>query len=468
MKSHYKLLVLCLCAAMTGCAVSTPPVDKQQRSEQAQQDREQMFAEQAPIEGALSLDGALSRAIRYNLENRVKMMEQALAAGQFELVHYDMLPRLTATAGYTTRDSELVMDSIDVSTRQIALGNTTSQETERNTVDLALTWNVLDFGVSYFQAQQQSDRAHIMAERQRKTIQTLAQQVRQAYWLAVGAQTLEAQVEPLLQQVNQALADARQIEKEKLRPPLETLNYRKTMLEVVRQLEAIRDELSQAKPRLAGLMNLAPGTPFSLEVPEKLPLPELSLSLEEMEQRALTQRPELYEADLQERISLAETKKAFARMLPGVEISTGSHYDSNAYLHNRHWADAGLRISWNLFSILSGPQQRKVAQSQVELAKAQRLALNMAVLSQIHVAYRDFSGKKRQYQLSKQLFELDEQILQHTRNAAESNAQSRMNTLRSGVSTLMADYRRYQNYASLQAAYGQVIASLGDDPLYRQ
>ncbi|MBL8471747.1 MAG: TolC family protein [Rhodocyclaceae bacterium] len=456
---------LLLAALLAGCAISPSPITSEQRAAQVQLDRAAMYRDQEPLTAPLTLQAAMARAVNYNLENRVKLMEQALAMGQVDLARYDMLPRLTAAAGYFTRNNDLVTDSVDVNTRLPVLSNTTSQERTHHTFDLSLTWNVLDFGVSYYQAHQQADRSLIARERQRKTLHALIQQVRQAYWLAVGAQALEGRVDPLLQQVNRALADAERVEAEKLRPPLETLNYRKAMLDIVRQLEAIRDELTQAKPRLASLMNLAPGTPYSLVVPATLKTPVLPLTLDGMEERALRERPELYEADLQERISAAEAKKAVLRMLPGVELSFGPHYDSNAFLHNNNWVDAGLRVTWNLFNLLSGPKQKEIAEAQVEVARTQRLALSMAVLTQVHVSWQEFQGRQRQYELAQKLWEIDDRILEHTRIGAQNDAQSRLNEIRSGVSALMADYRRYQNYANLQTAYGQAIASVGMDPI---
>lgn len=450
---------------MTACAVTPVPVSQNDREASLKTDRVLLSHNQEPLTGALTMEDAMARTIKYNLENRIKLMEQALAMGQIDVARYDMLPRLMAIAGYSTRSNELVVDSMEVNTRQILLGNTTSQDRNRTNADLNFTWNALDFGVSYFQAQQQADRSLIMLERRRKATHQLMQQVRQSYWQAVGAQALEGRVEPLLREVNAALANAERVEQEKLRPPLETLNYRKAMLEIVRQLEGMRDELGQAKSRLATLMNLTPGTPFDLIVPEKLTLPKVALTLEQMEEKALTQRPELYEADLQSRISIIETKKALVRMLPGVEIYTGTHYDSNSLNHNQNWADAGLRVTWNLFNILSGPRQKELAEMQVEIAKVQRLALNMAVLTQVHVAWRDYVGRQRQYELSNTLFEIDQKIHEHTRAGAANDAQSKVNEIRSKVTELMADFRRFQSYASMQATYGQLIASVGEDPI---
>lgn len=47
--------------------------------------------------------------------------------------------------------------------------------------------------------------------------------------------------------------------------------------------------------------------------------------------------------------------------------------------------------------------QLKVTKAQTELATTQRLALSMAILTQVYLAYHDYKSKERQYDLAKQL-----------------------------------------------------------------
>ena len=428
-------------------------------------DREAMFKDQELVDGPITLEEALARAIKYNLEHRIKLMENALALRQTGLITYDMLPRLVADAGYTHRDNVNASSSTNVATGEESLVPSTSQDQERHNADLSLSWNILDFGVSYFQAKQQADRAHIMEERRRKVVHIIVQQTRQAYWLALGAQQLEGRFEPLLRQVEEALADIDRIEQENLRPPLATLRYRKALLEMIKQLEGLRDQLAQAKPRLATLMNLPPGQPYVIANPSSMIIPEVHLSLEEMEMRALTMRPELIEADYNERISINETRKALVRMLPGIEFSVGDHYDSNSFLVNNSWVEGGLRMTWNLMNLLSGPARHSIAKSQTDIAKYQRLVLSAAIMTQVHVSYRDFSSRKRQYQLSEQLQNINAKIYKQVHNQTASGSQNRLNEIQSASSSLMSTYQKFQNYAALQNAYEQIKVTLGHDPL---
>jgi outer membrane protein TolC len=459
------LLAVTTAPILPGCVVQPRPLSPDAQARQIDQDRASMFLAQEPITKPITMAEAMARAIRYNLDQRQKLLEEALAQHQLSLANWSLLPALTASAGYVAHDTDQASSSRSVATGQQSLVPSTSEDRVRRVADLGVTWNVLDFGVSYFQAQQQSDRTLIMKERRRKVVQNLMQQVREAYWFALGAQSLEGKIDPLMQQVQAALENSSEIEHERLSSPVETLNYRRQLLINLRQLEAVRDDLARGKPRLAALINIEPGQPFDLVAPESMREPEMKGDLDAMERAALLRRPELIEARYSERISVLDTKIALAKILPGIELDLGSHFDSNSFLVNNFWNDAGLRVTWNLLNGLSYRESRAAAQAGVDVAHAQRLALNMAVLAQVHVAYRDYQGRKRQFELTRSLAEVDHSLFTHAQNAAQNDAQGRLAAINAAVQSLFSDFRSYQDYGALQNAYGLMLATLGADPL---
>jgi hypothetical protein len=89
----------------------------------------------------------------------------------------------------------------------------------------------------------------------------------------------------------------------------------------------------------------------------------------------------------------------------------------------------------------------------------------MAVLTQVHVAYIDYTSRKQQFELTRQLSDVEQRILQHTRNAAQVDAQGKLAEIRAATSALMSELKLYQSYADYQGAYGQMVATLGLDPV---
>ncbi|WP_229426050.1 TolC family protein [Pseudoduganella violacea] len=462
---RYRWTALAAALALSGCAVTPAPLTEAERQATLGADRQAMVGGQAALAGPVSLQEAMARALKYNLDFRVKLMEEALAQRQLDLSRLDMLPKLAAGAGFTARSRDLASSSQNAATGTQSLVPSVSTEKQAHTADLSLSWNVLDFGVSYYNAQQQSDRVLILQQRQRKVAQQLMQQVREVWWQAVGAQQLQGRIDALLQEAEAGLADARQVEQQKLRSPLEALTYRRQLLDVIRQMGIIRNNLAQAKPRLAALMNLPAGQDFQVAVPAGMPVPTLGLNLERMEEMALLNRPELGEARYLERIGALETRKAVAKLLPGLEFSVGQRYDSNKFLVNHSWSDAGLRVSWNLLNLFNAASIKGSAQAQLDLAKAQRLAVSMAVLTQVHVAYLDLQGRSRQFALERELSEVEQGIFEQNRNASASGAQGRLPAILADANAVFSSLRLYQSYGDVQNAYGQLGASLGIDPL---
>src|SRR5690606_29006486 len=111
---------------------------------------------QPPASAPVTLEEAMARALKYNLDNRLKMMEQALAHHQLDIANFNLLPQLTANAGYVTRDNRYGSSSQDLATGQQSLVPSTSLDKTYRTADLSFSWNILDFGVSYYQAHQQA------------------------------------------------------------------------------------------------------------------------------------------------------------------------------------------------------------------------------------------------------------------------------------------------------------------------
>ena len=459
------LLTSLATAMVTGCVVHPTALSLAERTTTLAADQQAMFGNQQPVQGPITLEEAMARALKYNLDSRVKLMEAAVAQRQLDLSNLDLLPKLAAGAGYSRRDNVLGSSSRSVLTGQQSLEPSTSSDRDVRTADLSLSWNILDFGVSYYGAKQQADRLLGVQERRRKVVQLLMQQAREAFWQATGAQRLQGQIEPLLMQARQALEDSRGAEKRNLTAPLEALAYQHELLELLLQLEAIRDQLSQAKPKLAALMDLPPGAPYELAAAQTFDEPVISVAPEQMEETALLNRPELIEAGYNERIGLNETHRAMARLLPGVELSVGTHYDSNSFLVNSSWNDAGIRAGWNLLNLVNARTIRAAAKAQYDVAREQRLAANVAVLAQVHVAWIDFSSRKQQFQLVHELSNVEERMLEHTRNAAAADAKSKLTEIRATTSELMSKLRLYQSYSAFQGAYGQMLATLGIDPL---
>ena len=466
MKNSKNLFVISLLAlTISGCAVTSQPIERSASEARAQSDLQSMFADQEPLSAPLTLHEAMARAVKYNLEARLKVMEEALAQRQVDLASFDMLPRMAMSAGYAGRNNISASSSQSIETGTQSLEPSTSQDRDRGVADLTMVWNVLDFGVSYVSAKQQSDQRLIVQERRRKVVHTIIQDVRSAYWRAQAAERLLTQIDQLMARVAEARDNSQRLSQQRIGDPVQALGHQRALIEATRQLEEQRRALSLAKTELATLINLPLGTELTLAARDDYQVPELKVEWARLEQEALANRPELREQDYQARISAAETRKAMLRLLPGLEFSAGGHYDSNSFLVNQSWADYGVKVTWNLFNVLSAPAAINVAKAGQEVADARRQAMSIAVLAQLHVAHANFREAQRQFMTSQQLAELDGEIAGQLRNRHQAQSIGELELIQAELNALQADLRRDLAYAELRNSYGQLFASVGLDPL---
>ncbi|TWC13162.1 MULTISPECIES: TolC family protein [unclassified Pseudomonas] len=454
-----------LAVVVSGCAVTSEPIDRSVSEQRAQTDLQNMYKGQEPLSGPLTLHQAMARAVKYNLEGRLKIMEEALAKRQLDLASFDMLPRMALDAGYVGRNNVNASSSQSVETGTQSLEPSTSQDRDREVADLTMVWNVLDFGVSYISAKQAGDQRLIVQERRRKVINTIVQDVRSAYWRAMAAERLLKQIDSLMARVEAARNNSQSMSEQRIGDPVQALGYQRSLIQATRQLEEQRRALSLAKTELATLINLPLGTELTLATPDEYEIPELKVDMARLEHEALASRPELREQDYQTRITAAETRKAMLRLLPGLEFSAGGHYDSNSFLVEQGWADYGVKVTWNLFNVISAPAAIDVAKAGEEVAAARRQAMSIAVLAQLYVANANYRDAVRQFKTNQQLSDIDGQIVGQLRSRHQAAGIGELDLIQGELNTLQADLRRDLSYADLRNAYGQVFASAGLDPM---
>ncbi len=466
-RSMRMLSLLALSLWVSACSMKPQAISTSEFIRKGEEDRALMFHNLAPLSKPLTLYEAMARAVTYNLDRRAKMMEEALALGQVDLDRFELLPKLTAGAGYIYRSDHATSTSRDSVTGQMALANPYySLDKTRSVADLTLSWNLLDFGASWYTAHQNGDRALIAAERRRKSIANLMQEVRYSFWRAVAAQTLQVTVRQAIGTAEQALADSRKVEAENLRNPADALRYQKGLMDNLRQLESVEQELTSAKYELAALINLPPQTPLLFAAADSAAMtpPVWRMPLSEMEVMTFANNPDLREQVYQSRIAVDDTRKALLRLLPGIQLSTSRQYDSNGFLINNGWSEASGRLTFNLFNILSAPENIQQAASVEQVAEMKRLALRMAILAQVHVIHHQFNHAQQQFQRASEQAKIESRLADVAAKRQENSAQSILERISNQTSAITADLRRYQSFALLQFNLGRLQTTLGIDP----
>jgi len=460
------LLLSLTIASLCSCAIQPKPLTDAENATRVSEDSAQLQKGQEAPTRPISIQEAVARALKYNLDYRVEMMQKTLAQKDLGLTQYDMLPKLMANLGYNTRNNWSGAYSQSLVTGQRSLVYSTSADRDIFNAQLGLTWNVLDFGVSYFRAHQAGDKVLAREEEKRKVVNRIVQDVITAYWRAVSNERLKNDMQTLATSVETALQQSSRVLDQKLSNPMAALTYQRELLSIQRELQQLQRNLTLAKSQLAALMNLKPNQDFQLVIPERSEWTrDIKINPEKMERVALENRPELRALVYEKRATLNEAKAALVAMLPGLEFGGGYNYNSNSFLWEKEWWTLGSQVAWNLMSLVRYPAKMDQIDTQQNLLDAERQAMSMAVLTQLHVSRAQYAHAQREFTTASSYQTTQAKLMEQVRAGVKTGSISEQGLIREEMNTLVAEVRRDVTYADLENAYAAIIASMGVDPL---
>lgn len=247
-------------------------------------------------------------------------------------------------------------------------------------------------------------------------------------------------------------------------PRQQALAYQRALIDSVSLLNQRRQDLEFARAELAALISLPSGSKMVLadDTPEPQ-LPTLAQSIDNLELMALENRPEIMEEWYRKRANQQDIKIAKAELWPNVSLNWGYNYDSNQYLYNNHWSETGLQVSINLLKFLRLPAIQNLEVSQKVTDDARRVALSMAVLTQVRVGVLRYNLAAQEVAFADESLRVDESLLRYAQAARTSDQGSELEVIRTEGRYLLSRYQREAAYSQAQAAWGRLYNSVGLD-----
>ncbi|OSQ45936.1 hypothetical protein THS27_02670 [Thalassospira sp. MCCC 1A01428] len=447
---------------LSGCAVKMEPISDADLAAAAQSDMALIKSSVPEINGPLTLPDAIARALKYNLANRVKIMESALATKNFDLAKLDMMPLFKADGGYSARTNKNATNSRDYATDVESPSYSYSDDAQHWDGNLRFSFNVLDFGISYLQAKQEADRAVIALHARTKSMARLIQEVRTSFWRVVLLERVAPEVDDLLVRADQSMKDLETARTEGLRPPLAVLEDKRALIEIIQQLETMQQSIGAARIDLASLINAPAKTDLQLKVGSDFPpLPRKQPDFDKLELYALVHSSDYTDEIYNLRIAQNESRKAIARLFPSLEGFGSLNADTNHFLANRSWYEAGARVSWNLFNVLRIGDVNETNDARRNMTVARRMAANMAVITTVHVSWQEYADANARLDQAKRIDEIDKEISKLTDESVATDAVTGMERIRSEIRSLRSAVARVLAYSDAQDAYGRFLFSLG-------
>lgn len=442
--------LIALSVFTAGCVVTPEPLSGQDHVERSQQDLDNLrsveFVPTKPIE----LHEAMARAVAFNLRYRVAQIEKDIANAELEKNNFELLPTLELNADRSRSDVQI----------------SSSDDRITNTASATFAWNILDLGVSYARANQQADEVLITQEQERKALQDIIRQVNAAFWRAAAGQQLLIKVHAIARDLQTAMKASREMERTRATDIISAVGFRRDIVESVKQSLAIKRELNEAKAELAELLNIRPGTDFELALPAmKAGLPRLPMSVEKLEVFALENRPELRVEKYNERISDWQAREALYNLLPGLKLTVGRNYSGESTNLSPNWISTGVNMGMNLFKLFSGSSEIEIAEEKAELARRQRLALSMAVLTQVHMSRIKFHSAAQQMRLAHEIAESDRTLTRLVRTDGKFLKHDYFEAIRLATRQLQSEMDEQRSYVDLVSAQADLMHAIGLDLL---
>ncbi|MEP0520533.1 MAG: TolC family protein [Hyphomicrobiales bacterium] len=439
------------------------PLTNADRASRVSSDLASLYANQEPVTGAIDIYEAVARGLKYNVDKRLKEFEHSISRRSLRSATLDMLPDFVANAGYSGRNEYRASTSYNLANQNRATGASTSEDRERNTASLGFSWNILDFGVSYYRAKQSADKVLIADERRVKVVQNIVMDIRDAYWRAVAAERVLPQVNAMINRINAATRNSDKAISSGLGQPLKELRFQRTLLQLMSDLVEVRRRLALAKAQLAALINLPPGAAYKVKGPagHRLLVPRIRADIAELQRAALLNRPELREEDYNGRVSEVDAVIAKLNLLPGIDLNAATSFDSNSFLVDNGWSQASASISKNLMDLVRAPRAIRLAKANAELADVRRQALSMAVLAQLHLSLQRLALATDIFKVSGRTQRVNSRISDILKNQGEALAAAEIEVLEAESNRVISLVRYYAAYADVQNAYGRVLNSLG-------
>ena len=420
--------------------------------------------DQEPVSGSISLYEAMARALKYNLDRQVELKEEALRSRELRLSEYDLLPDLVAQAEYTDRDNDPGSRSVNLETDSTSSTATRSSERDELDGDLTLTWDVLDFGISYNRSKQRADDVLIALEQRRAATNRVIEDTRSAYWRAVSAQRLLGQIRTLKTQGDSALGRSSELVASEEADPRTQLEFQRDLLENQQTLEQLSRDLSIAKRQLAALMNLPIGSDFTVDMPNRgQHRSHLDMSRDDMILSAMINRPELREISYRQRRNEQEGPIATLEAIPGLQVFVGTNFSDNDLLENQEWVTTGARLSWNLMRLARLPERRRNIEAGGELLDTRALALTQAVATQVMVSRARYQSLHREYHAAERFRGVQRRLTQQVQREFNAGTATEQELMNERFEQLVAELRTDVAFADMQNAFANLYASMGLD-----
>jgi outer membrane protein TolC len=414
-------------------------------------------------EGPLTLEKAIFYAISNNVDASVKKLESDILNEAARGARLKMLPSLTVEGNLSRRNNYDASSSDPLFSSGAEDFNYSRDKTTR-TMKAELSWDILDFSIAYYQSLQAADRYDISEQQRRRIVQNLKFDVVRSFYQAVAAKKAVDMTSGFSERLNERIDILNKQYDSRMRSEIETLETTVVLSEMKMTLSGLENELKRSKRKLATLMGLPPNVEFDIaDTDMNRDLSVQGIDIGALEKEALRQRPELFEQDMEEKISITEAKTAIANTLPRPSVFYRYNIDKDSHLYEDQWHEVGVRLSFNFLAVPQNVSRSREAGIRTEMIRTQRKAVAAAILTQLRIAVIDLEDAKMKYAHEKNISKQRKLLMDARKRHVNLGNGTYEDMIESEAKYLMSSIHCLSAYADLLIAEQKVLNSAGSD-----
>lgn len=453
-KKSYLLLITCS-FSLQNCAIGPDPIKPSERLQAIDARLRDLHKTPRPVT-QISLSESIARAVRYNLSTRVQAYQAVLENTQIDLANMAMMPDLLSNSGYRFRNPEYQSRGPNGSQATIA------EQQNRRLQDLTFSWSLLDFGLSYFRARQQSDRAMIAIEQERKTRHQIVQDTIIAWYRAQAERNIREEYDPILIRVNKAINQAKQIESLRIQEPMEALGYQREVLDTIQNIESWKKDLAGSEYTLATMIGLE-SEPGIITGEEDINISSANLKRSKLQGAAITKRADIEIALYETRISNREALIALLELAPIPSFTLGNNYDSNSYLVYNQWMSLGGQVAANVAKLARFPAVNSLNKERSDLARQKAVAVLSAAFLQVDIALAQLIELEKYQKTSEEALKVSTRIAEQVHAASMAHQIGELQVVKEDLRAFLSKVRRDIAKNEEKSAGARLMASVGVD-----
>ena len=458
---HQNFAIVIIVILFTSC--SSEDAYRRERVKKAEKHFENISGRIIEKGKVFLLPECIEQALKNNLDLQVSELKEKIANERVTAEILGMLPDLTVTNDYNARNNIPGSSSKSVATGGATYGYSQSQDQDENTFKVELLFSALDFGLAYLNVVQARDRTLIEKQQTQRASQNLRLDVAKAYFRVAATQDAIETTENLLEECRNIDKTFMELAKTKDVSLLRLLDEHKRFIRLQQRLMDYRRSYLNSCIELRTLMGFSPFGEIHVDSKSLAKLTEIDLpEIDLLEKISLTERPELFNLDIQANITLTEARKTILMMFPNVQMVGDFNNSSNSFLLHTSWWEIGVLAAYNVLKLPQHIAKYRSLNGEIDELEMQTLSMTIGVMAQVRIAYAEMLESKERYELDEKVYQIYYQHLEYALGSFNvGGALSQLEVDRMKMETAETQIQRTQSLGTYYVAYYRLMNAVG-------